>query len=103
MTDARTKQLLDHNHLFLELQQATINEYKIEQRLLEEGQHAETPDEGKEFAKLRLMMRKEKDVKKVIRDLLVLQEASAHAVAYLLAKNNERLIALVSEKLDQRK
>jgi hypothetical protein len=103
MTDDRTKQLLDHNHLFLELEQATIDEYKIEQRLSQEVQHVETPDEGKEFAKLRLLMRKEKDVKKVTRDLLVLQEASAHAVAFLLAKNNERLIALVSEKLEQRK
>jgi hypothetical protein len=30
-------------------------------------------------------------------------DAGAHAVAYLLAKNNERLIDLLSEKLDQSK
>jgi len=41
---------------------------------------------------------KEKDVKKVIRDILLLQEATSHSVAYLLAKNNERLIALFAEK-----
>jgi predicted methyltransferase len=101
MADNKTKRLLDYNRLFLELQQAIIEEYKIEQRLLQEEEHVETADEGKEFAKLRRMMKKEKDVKKVIRDLLVLQEATTHAVAYLLAKNNERLIALFSEKLEQ--
>ena len=48
-------------------------------------------------------MATEKDVKQVARDLLVLQESGAHAVAYLMAKNNERLIALLSEKLDKNK
>jgi hypothetical protein len=101
MADNKTKRLLDYNGLFLELQQAIVEEYKIEQRLLQEEEHVETLDEGKEFAKLRRIMKKEKDVKKVIRDLLVLQESTTHAVAYLLTKNNERLIALFSEKLEQ--
>lgn len=98
MTDNQTKRLVDYNRLFLELQQAVIEQYKIEQRLLQEKEHVETADEGKEFARLRQTMQKEKDVKKVIRDLLVLHDATTHAVAYLLAKNNERLIALFSEK-----
>jgi predicted methyltransferase len=101
MADNKTKRLLDYNGLFLELQQAIVEEYKIEQRLLQEEERVETADEGKEFAKLRRMVKKEKDVKKVIRDILVLQEATTHAVAYLLSKNNERLIALFSEKLEQ--
>jgi hypothetical protein len=103
MTDDRAKQLVDRNRHFLELQQLTIDEYKIKQRILQEGERAETLDEGEEFAKLRRQMATEKDVKRVARDLLVLQEASAHAVAYLMAKNNERLIALLSEKLDKSK
>ena len=103
MTDDRTKQLLDDKRLFLELQRLIIDEYKIEQRILQEDEHGEAPDEGKEFAKLRLMIRNEKDLKKLIRDSLVLQESSARAVAYLLAKNNARLIALMSEKLEMGK
>jgi len=67
----------------------------------EEEKRAETLGEGEEFAKLRRQMATEKDVKRVARDLLVLQESSAHAVAYLLAKNNERLIALFSERLNK--
>jgi hypothetical protein len=101
MADNKTKRLLDYNRLFLELQQAIIEEYKIEQRLLQEEEHVGIADEGKEFAKLRRIMKKEKDVKKVIRDILVLQESTTHAVAYLLTKNNERLIALFSEELEQ--
>ena len=103
MTDDKAKQLVDRNRLFLELQQLTIDEYKIKQRILQEGERAETLGEGEEFAKLRRQMATEKDVKKVARDLLVLQESGAHAVAYLMAKNNERLIALLSEKLDKSK
>ena len=101
MTDEKAKQLVDRNRLFLELQQLTIDEYKIKQRILQEGERAEALGEGEEFAKLRRQMATEKDVKRVARDLLVLQESGAHAVAYLLAKNNERLIALLSEKLDK--
>ena len=101
MTDDKAKQLVDRNRLFLELQQLTIDEYKIKQRILQEGERAETLGEGEEFAKLRRQMATEKDVKKVARDLLVLQESGAHAVACLLARNNERLIALLSEKLDK--
>jgi len=101
MTDDKPKQLVDRNRLFLELQQLTIDEYKIEQRILQEGERAETLGEGEEFAKLRRQMATEKDVKRVARDLLVLQESTAHAVAYLLAKNNERLIALFSERLNK--
>ena len=103
MTDDKGKQLVDRNRLFLELQQLTIDEYKIKQRILQEGERAETLGEGEEFAKLRRQIATEKDVKQVARDLLVLQESSAHAVAYLLAKNNERLIALLSEKPDKSK
>ncbi len=33
MTDDRTKQLVDRNRIFLELQQLTIDEYKIKQRI----------------------------------------------------------------------
>ncbi len=98
MKDRKTKQLVDYTGIFLELQQAVAEQYKIQQRLMQEEAHVATPDEGKEFARLRQMMVKEKDVKKVIRDLLLLQEATAHSIAYLLAKNNERLIALFSEK-----
>ena len=101
MTDDKAKQLADRNRLFLELQQLTIDEYKIKQRILQEGERAEALGEGEEFAKLRRQMATEKDVKRVARDLLVLQESGAHAVVYLLAKNNERLIALLSEKLDK--
>ena len=103
MTDDKAKQLVDRNRLFLELQQLTIDEYKIKQRVLQEGESVESLGEGEEFAKLRRQMATEKDVKKVARDLLVLQESGAHAVAYLLAKNNERLIALLSEELDKSK
>jgi hypothetical protein len=103
MTDDKAKQLVDRNRLFLELQQWIVDEYKIEQRVLQEGERAETLGEGEEFAKLRRQIATEKDVKKVARDLLVLQESSAHALAYLLAKNNERLIALLSERLDTSK
>jgi hypothetical protein len=44
------------------------------------------------------MMEKEKGVRRAIRDFLLLQEAIAHSVAYLLAKNYERLISLLAEK-----
>ncbi|MDH4209514.1 MAG: hypothetical protein OEV76_11615 [Anaerolineae bacterium] len=98
MKDRNTKQLVDYTGIFFDLQRAIAEQYKIQQRLLQEGAHVATPDEGQEFARLRRAMEKEKDVKKVVRDLLLLQEATAHAVAYLLAKNNERLIALFSEK-----
>ena len=101
MTDDKAKQLVDRNRLFLELQQLTIDEYKIKQRILEEGARADTPGDEEEFANLRRQMATEKDVKRVARDLLVLQESSAHAFAYLLAKNNERLIALFSERLNK--
>ena len=101
MTDDKGKQLLDRNRLFLELQQLTIDEYKIKQKILQEEERAEALGEGEEFAKLRRQMATEKDVKRVARDLLVLQESGAHAVACLLARNNERLIALLSEKLDK--
>lgn len=101
MADNQTKRLVDYNHLFLELEQAIIDQYKIEQRLLQEKEHVETPGEGKELAKLRRAMEKEKDVKKVLHDLLLVQKATTHAVAYLLARNNERLIALFSEKLEK--
>jgi hypothetical protein len=96
MKDRKTKQLVDYVGIFFELQQAIAEQCKIQQRLLQEGAHVATPDEGQEFARLRRAM--EKGVKKVVRDLLLLQEATAHSVAYLLAKNNERLIALFSEK-----
>ena len=42
MTDDKGKQLVDRNRLFLELQQLTIDEYKIKQRILQEGERAET-------------------------------------------------------------
>ena len=103
MTDDKAKQLVDRNRLFLELQQLTIDEYRMKQRILQEEERAEALGEGEKLAKLRRQMATEKDVKRVARDLLVLQESSAHAVAYLLAKNNERLIALLSEKLDKSK
>lgn len=103
MTGDRARQLVDRNRLLLELQQLTIDEYKIKQRILQEGERAEALGEGEGFAKLRRQIASEKDVKKVVRDLLVLQESGAHAVAYLVAKNNERLVALVSDKLDKSK
>ncbi len=98
MKDRKTKQLLDYTGIFFELQQAIAEQFKIRQRLMQEAAHVATPDEGQEFARLRRMMEKEKDVKKVIRDILLLQEATAHSVVYLLAKNNERLISLFAEK-----
>jgi protein-disulfide isomerase len=103
VTDDKTKQLLDRNRLFLELQQLTIDEYKIKQRIMQEGERAETlgEDFAQEFTKLRRQMAKEKDIRKVVRDLFVLQEASAHAVAYLMAKNNESIMAVLSEKLSK--
>ena len=103
MTDDKGKQLLGRNRLFLELQQLTIDEYKMKQKILQEEERAEALGEGEEFAKLRRQIATEKDVKRVARDLLVLQESGAHAVACLLARNNERLIALRSEKLDKSK
>jgi hypothetical protein len=89
MTDDKTKQLVDRNRIFLELQQLTIDEYKIKQRIPWEGERAETLGKGEEFAKLRRQLVAEKDVKKAAYDLLALQESNVHAVAYLLAKNNE--------------
>ena len=70
MTDDKGKQLVDRNRLFLELQQLTFDEYKIKQRILQEGERAETLGEGEEFAKLRRQIATEKDVKRVAHDLL---------------------------------
>lgn len=98
MKDGKTKQLVDYIGICFELQQAIAEQYKIQQRLLQEAADVAMPDEGQEFARLRRTMVKEKDVEKVVRDLLLLQEATAQSVPYLLAKNNERLTALFSEK-----
>ena len=103
MTDDRERQLVDRNRLFLELQQLTIDEFKIKRRMLQEGEGADSLGDGGELGKLRRQLASEKDVKKALRDVLVLQESSAHAIAYLLAKNNERLMALMSEKPEKGK
>ncbi len=98
MTDDRERPLVDRNRIFQELQQLTIDEFKIKRRMLQEGEGADSVGEGGELARLRRQLVSEKDVKKALRDALVLQESTAHAIAYLLAKNNERLIGLLSEK-----
>jgi hypothetical protein len=98
MKHRKTRQLVDYASIFSKLQQAIAEQYKIQQRLLQEAAHVATSDRGQGFARMRRMMEKEKDVKKVVGDLLLLQEATAHSLACLLAKNNEHLIALFSEK-----
>lgn len=89
---------MDYTGIFFEPQQEIAEQYRIQQRLIQEAAHVATPDEGREFARLRRTMVKERDIQKVVRDLLLLREATTHSVAYLPDKNNERPIALLSEK-----
>ena len=95
MADEDAKRLADRDRIFTELQQLTIDEYKIKSRMLQESKGADAPGEGGEFGRLRRQLAAEKDLKKVVRELFVLQESSAHAMAYLVAKNNERIIELL--------